>query len=176
MNAADTPVRVRYSDRHGDPAANRSHAAGASLWSSGAMAGLFSMAALAVRGRAETGSAAAPLNAVTHWLFGRRALRVDRADLRHTALGTLVHVASSMFWAVFYDRIVCRRVPPPTTATLVAGAVGITALAAVTDFKLVPERLTPGFEHRLSKSSLVLTYALFAAGLALGGIVARRMG
>ena len=36
--------------------------------------------------------------------------------------------------------------------------------------------LTPGFEHRLSKPSLVLTYALFAAGLALGGIAARRMG
>jgi hypothetical protein len=139
------------------------------------MAGALSFGALAGRGRAETGSSAAPLNAVTHWLFGSRALRVNRADLRHTALGALVHFGSSMFWAVFYDRLVCRRQPPPGTATLVTSALGVTALAAVTDFKLVPERLTPGFEHRLSKRSLVLTYALFAAGLALGGIAAQRM-
>lgn len=65
-------------------------------------------------------------------------------------------------------------ITPPDTGTLVAGAIGITALAAVTDFKLVPERLTPGFEHRLSTPSLVLTYALFAAGLALGGIIAAK--
>ena len=59
-------------------------------------------------------------------------------------------------------------------AALAAGAAGITAVAAVTDFKLIPERLTPGFEHRLSTRSLVLTYALFATGLALGAIATRR--
>jgi hypothetical protein len=138
------------------------------------LAGAPSVGALALRGRAEAGSSAAPLNAVTHWLFGPRALHVDQADLRHTALGAVVHMASSFFWAAFYDRWVCRREPPPSTQALVSGAVAITALAAVTDFKLVPERLTPGFEHRLSKRSLVLTYALFAAGLALGGIAAAR--
>jgi hypothetical protein len=142
------------------------------ILSSGALAGLLSMAALALRGRAEAGSAAAPLNAVSHWLFGERALHLDRADLRHTALGAIVHVGSSMFWAALYDRIVCRRTPRP--AALAAGAAGITAVAAVTDFKLIPERLTPGFEHRLSTRSLVLTYALFATGLALGAIATRR--
>ena len=39
------------------------------ILSSGALAGLLSMAALALRGRAQAGSAAAPLNAVSHWLF-----------------------------------------------------------------------------------------------------------
>jgi hypothetical protein len=168
MNAADRLLRRRELEPI------REHAGAASFWASGAMAGILSMTALVLRGRAETGSAAAPLNAVTHFAFGDRAFRVNRADLRHTALGALVHLGSSMFWAAFYDRLVCRRRQPPDSATLIAGAAGITALAAVTDFKLVPDRLTPGFEHRLSKPSLVLTYALFAAGLALGGIAAAR--
>jgi hypothetical protein len=142
--------------------------------STGTAASLLSMVALAMRGRAETGSAAAPFNAISHWLYGSRALRLDTADTRHTALGALVHFASSMFWGAVYDQLVCRREPPPPPAGLVAGAVGVAGLAAVTDFVLVPERLTPGFEHRLSQRSLVLTYALFAAGLALGALAAQR--
>jgi len=140
----------------------------------GTVASLLSMVALALRGRAETGSAAAPFNAISHWLYGARALRLDTADVRHTALGALVHFASSMFWGAVYDQLVCRRVPPPPPVGLVAGAVGVAGLAAVTDFALVPERVTPGFEHRLSPRSLVLTYALFAAGLALGALAAQR--
>ena len=144
--------------------------------STGTAASLLSMAALVLRGRAETGSAAAPFNAISHWLHGPRALRLDTADARHTALGALVHFASSVFWGAVYDHLVCRREPPPPPAGLVAGAAGVAALAAVTDFALVPERLTPGFEHRLSQRSLVLTYALFGAGLALGALAMRRRG
>ena len=36
------------------------------------------------------------------------------------------------------------------------------------------ESLTPGFEHRLSRQSLLGVYAAFAAGLALGGLLSRR--
>jgi hypothetical protein len=140
----------------------------------GVVAGALSMVVLALRGRAETGSAASPFNAISHWIHGPRALRLDTADIRHTALGAAVHAGSSMFWAAIYEEAVCRREPPPTPAGLVAGAAGVATLAAVTDFALVPERLTPGFEHRLTKRSLTLTYTLFAAGLALGGLVARR--
>jgi hypothetical protein len=140
----------------------------------GTTASLLSMVALAVRGRAEAGSAAAPFNAISHWLHGSRALRLDTADTRHTALGALIHFASSVFWGAVYDHLVCRREPPPPASGLVAGAAGVAALAAVTDFALVPERLSPGFEHRLSQRSLVLTYVLFGAGLALGALAARR--
>jgi hypothetical protein len=145
-----------------------------SVLSAGLAASLLSSLGLALRGRAEAGSAAAPFNAISHWLYGSRALRLDTADARHTALGAAVHVGSSVFWAVLYDHLFCRREPPPRPVTLAAGAAGVTALAAVTDFALVPERLTPGFEHRLSNRSLVLTYALFGAGLALGALAARR--
>ena len=141
--------------------------------SAGTAASLLSMAVLALRGGAETGSAATPFNAISHWLYGSKALRLDTADTRHTAFGALVHFASSVFWAAVYDHLVCRREPPPAPAGLVAGAAGVAALAAVTDFALVPERLSPGFEHRLSQRSLVLTYVLFGAGLALGALATR---
>ncbi|HEX5687861.1 MAG TPA: hypothetical protein VFY73_27920 [Ideonella sp.] len=140
----------------------------------GAMASLLSMAALALRGHAETGSAASPFNAVSHRLRSGRALRLDTADLRHTALGAAVHAGSSVFWAALYDEAVCRRQPAPSPAGLVAGAAGVAALAAAADFALVPDRPTPGVQRRLSQRSLVLTYTLFAAGLALGGLAARR--
>jgi len=139
-----------------------------------ALASLLSMAALALRGRAETGSAAAPFNTVSHWLHGARTLRLDTADMRHTALGAAVHAGSSVFWAAIYDEAVCRREPPPSPARLVAGAAGVAALAAATDYALVPAQQAPGVERRLSRRSRVLTYALFATGLALGGLAARR--
>jgi hypothetical protein len=142
--------------------------------SAGLAASLLSMVGLAIRGRAEAGSAAAPFNAISHWLYGRRVLRLDTADLRHTMLGAAVHTRSSIFWAALYDRLVCRREPSPRPVALVAGAAGVSALAAVTDFSLLPERLTPGFEHRLCRRSLLLTYVLFGTGLALGALAARR--
>lgn len=140
-----------------------------------ALASLLSMAGLALRGRAETGSAAAPFNAVSHRLHGARALRrLNTADVRHTALGAAVHAGSSVLWAAIYDEAVCRREPPPSPAGLVAGAAGIAALAAATDYALVPARQSPGVERQMSQRSRVLTYALFATGLALGGLAARR--
>ncbi|MBL8505698.1 MAG: hypothetical protein JNJ51_04990, partial [Methylobacillus glycogenes] len=41
----------------------------------------------------------------------------------------------------------------------------IAAIAAFVDFNLTPSRLTPGYEHRLSKKALLLVYASFAFGL-----------
>ena len=43
----------------------------------------------------------------------------------------------------------------------------VTAIAAFTDLRLVPPRLSPGFEHRLSKAGVALVYLGFACGLAL---------
>ncbi|WP_374569177.1 hypothetical protein [Ideonella sp.] len=149
------------------------HRAG-SILPLGAMASLLSMAALALRGHAEAGSAAAPFNAVSHRLRPGRALRLDTAHPRHTALGAAVHAGSSVFWAAVYDEAVCRRQPPPSPAGLMAGAAGVAALAAVADLALVPAHSAPGDAHRLSQRGRALTYALFAAGLAAGGLAARR--
>lgn len=57
------------------------------------------------------------------------------------------------------------------TAGVVADAALGTGIAAVVDLRLVPPPLTPGFEHRVSPTSLVWVYASFAVGLALGGLL-----
>jgi hypothetical protein len=134
----------------------------------GLLAGLLSAAMLLWRGRAETGSAAAPLNAVSHWFAPSRALRENAASLGYTGTGAAIHLASSVFWAALY-RLVRERRRGATPANAVADAAALTAAAALVDMKLVPHRLSPGFQHRLSRGSLVLVYAGFAAGLAAGG-------
>jgi len=139
------------------------------LLAGGLAAALLSGLVLAWRGRAETGSAAAPINAPSQWLHGREALRQDEPSWRYTAIGALVHAASSMLWAGLYDLLRKRREQHGhgSPAGALADAAAVTAVAAVVDFKLVPDRLSPGFQHRLSRPAVVLTYASFAAGLLL---------
>lgn len=141
---------------------------------SGTLSSVLSIAALAFGGRRDAGSAVAPLNAPSHWLFGDEALRANRPSWRHTLTGLAIHQGSSMLWGVLYDRIFCRERRRQSLGRVAAGAVGFTAVAALVDLKLVPSRLTPGFEHRLSRKSLVLTYGAFAAGLAITGILLSR--
>ena len=140
---------------------------------SGSLAGLISMAALALGGRRDVGSALAPINAPSHWFWGDEALRRNGASAKYTLIGAATHNASSLFWAAFYELLRLRR-RRRSAANALGDAAAITALAAVIDLKLVPERLTPGFERRLSRRSLTWVYVAFGAGLALGGAIASR--
>ena len=56
-------------------------------------------------------------------------------------------------------------------AKSLVGGVVISGLAYVTDYKLVPAWMTPGFEKRLSNRSLLGIYAALALGLGLGGLL-----
>lgn len=141
---------------------------------SGTLSSLLSVVMLAVRGKRDAGTAVGPLNAPSHWLFGEEALRADGLSWRHTLTGLAIHQASSMLWGLMYDQIFGKKRKNNSAAGLAAGAIGLTAAAALVDLKLVPSRLTPGFEHRLSRKSLVLTYGAFAAGLAITGILLSR--
>jgi hypothetical protein len=137
------------------------------------LAASVSAAALLWRGRRDAHSAWAPLNAVSHWLWPRRALRENRATWRYTLTGTAVHYASSALWGGIYAWLRGRR-RSPNAINAVADAAAVTALAAVVDLQAVPQRLTPGFEHRLRPTSLALVYGGFALGLALGDAFGRR--
>lgn len=134
----------------------------------GSLASLLSTCVLAWAGRRESGSAAAPLNAVSHWYWGDEALRRDDTGLAHTATGYATHHVASVFWAGLFA-LACRRQPAlrSTKGALLGGA-ATSALACFVDFQLTPKRFTPGFEHRLSKPALAGAYAAFALGLALG--------
>ncbi len=70
----------------------------------GTVACVLSVAVLALAGRREAGSAVAPVNAVSHWLWGEDALHENHATVRHTLLGYLTHHLAAIFWAVLYAR------------------------------------------------------------------------
>ena len=138
--------------------------------SGGLLASAFSGGMLVWRGRRDTASAAAPLNAVSHWLWPRRALRSNQVSLRHTVTGTVVHTASSMLWAWVFGELQARR-RQPGVANALTDAAAVTAVASLVDLKLVPQRLSPGFERRLQPASTAIVYVGFAVGLTLAARV-----
>ncbi|TFZ05856.1 hypothetical protein EZ313_04160 [Ramlibacter henchirensis] len=141
----------------------------------GALASILSAAVLAWAGRRETPSAAAPINAPSQWIWGTgEALDADGPDGRHTLTGYLVHHCAATFWAALHAAVLSRtRLPArPLPGLAAAGVTG--AVAALVDLKLTPERLTPGFQHRLSRGAITTTYGAFALGLALGCLAVRR--
>src|SRR6185295_7688097 len=79
---------------------------------SGTLAGLFSAAMLLVMGRRDAGSAVAPVNAESHWLWGDESLREDRPTWRHTLTGLVTHQLSTVFWATLYALVRGRRRVP----------------------------------------------------------------
>ena len=133
---------------------------------SGTVASLVSTLTLAALGRRESGSALGPINAVSHWYWGRRATRQDGASLKYTLPGYLTHHGASVFWAVIFERLFGHRPRRDPVAALATGAT-VATLAAVIDYTITPKRLTPGYEERLSIPSLVVVYTAFAVGLAL---------
>jgi hypothetical protein len=142
----------------------------------GSIASVTSAAALALRGHSESATRLAPLNAPSHWLWGDASLRENGPSVRYTVTGMLIHHASSIFWAIVQEVLLQpERGARSTTAQVLRNAAITTALAAVVDLRLAPNRLTPGFERRLSGPSLAGVYALFAVGLAVGSaLIARR--
>lgn len=141
---------------------------------SGAMAGVLSTVALAVCGRRDAGSAFAPTNAISHWLWGERAMRQDAPHPLYTIPGYLIHHASATFWAVLYERFAGRLLDKRSPALTLESAAAATAIACFADYQLTPQRLQPGYETRLSKTSLFVVYAAFGLGLALGAHVVRK--
>ena len=153
---------------------------------SGSSASLLSSVAAYELARRERRAPLAALNAVSHWLYGPAAYAADRASLRHTLPGIVIHHASSLVWGALYQTLLRSVVDAgtvegervqrghPDLADRFAAAAVVTALGAFTDLRLVPPRLSPGFEHRLSKRGVALVYVGFALGLAVVGTGASR--
>lgn len=139
---------------------------------SGGMASALSTLALAWRGQCDAGAVAAPLNAPSHWLWPS-ALHQDGATVRYTFTGMVVHHLSAIFWAVLYERAGPSR-SARSARSAVRDAAIVTAVAACVDLKLVPERLTPGFQHRLKQGSLWAVYGAFAVGMAMAAVLAAK--
>lgn len=141
---------------------------------SGSSASLLSTVALAALGKLETGSAMAPTNAISHWIWGDRAARRDALSLRYTLAGYVIHHLSSTFWAVLFEKLMGERLDRKGPVTILTAATATSAVACFTDYQLTPKRLHPGFEKRLSTPSLAVVYGAFGLGLALGAMMVRR--
>jgi hypothetical protein len=140
----------------------------------GAVASALSTVALAALGKAGTGSAFAPTNAISHWIWGEKAARRDRPTLRYTVAGYLIHHLSATFWAVLFERFMGQRLDRLAPAPTLAAATATSAIACFVDYQLTPQRLHPGYEKRLSKPSLAVVYGAFGLGLAAGALMSRR--
>ena len=134
---------------------------------SGGAASIASSAALLAYGAVECGDAAAPLNGPSQWVWGRGAPYRNGFSWRYTFVGFLVHHLASTFWAVVYAGVRGRHARP---ARIAAAAACVSAVACAVDYQLTPQRLTPGFEKRLSRRALAGVYVVFAAGLAAGAL------
>jgi hypothetical protein len=140
----------------------------------GAASSIVSTAALALLGRTEAGSAYAPTNAVSHWIWGDEAAEHDGFSLKYTITGYAIHHLSSTFWAVLFEKLAGEKLDRKDVRVTLATSAATSALACFVDYKLTPERLKPGYEKRLSKKSLAGVYAAFAIGMALGALALRR--
>jgi len=117
----------------------------------------------------DTGHPAAALNATSHILWGEKARGHDQWDVRHTLTGALLNAGAMGLWSV-----VLGFLPRPRSALgAVRNGTIVSALAYVTDYHVVPQRLTPGFEQRLSPKSIFSTYAVLAASLAVSAFATR---
>lgn len=140
----------------------------------GSLASLLSTAVLLAAGQRQDAQPTGPVNAISHWVWGDGALSKNGASLRHTALGYLIHHAASLFWSTLHAWAFSgpRRSVRPAGA--LAQAAATAAVACFVDYRLTPHRLTPGFEHRLTRPQLTGVYACFALGLALGTLITAR--
>jgi hypothetical protein len=139
---------------------------------SGAIGSLTSTAVLAATGDYEKGTVLGPINVISRWIWGDRAVHHHEPSLRYTATGYAIHHASATLWGVVYEKFV--EAPEQQLPARVAGGLVVGALACFTDYKLTPYRLQPGFEKHLSTGSMALVYGVFGLSLALRGQLAHR--
>jgi hypothetical protein len=134
---------------------------------SGAAGGLLSHAAAAACSRAETGRSARAMHAVSHIAWGDDPESHRGRKASNWVVGSALHHGASIFWATFFEAFFGKDAERSTASALAGGAT-IAAAAYVTDYHVVSERFTPGFEAHLSDRSLFAIYTGLAIGLAAG--------
>ncbi|ACC73878.1 hypothetical protein PPMP20_29740 [Paraburkholderia phymatum] len=141
---------------------------------SGLAAGTLAAVFAGWRATSEGSAMLAPINAVTHCIWPRRAFRETGFSPRFTLTGLAIHHASAVFWALLFEAVNARlargtsRTTPLATATAAAATA---ATAYIVDYHVVPERLTPGFDIHLSNRSLAGVYVALAAGFAVAALL-----
>lgn len=132
------------------------------------------MATVAARGRQESRSALAPINSTSHVLWGAEAGWVEGFSARHSLPGLMINAGAGFWWALVFQKLFGELADRRGPVAAVAGGMATVALAYVVDYKLLPKRLMPGWELRISDRSLFLSLAAMGLGLGVGAILGRR--
>jgi hypothetical protein len=138
---------------------------------SGTIASAATAAIVAACGARDSGSALAPINAVSHIVWGDGASNVPVADLKHTVPGLLLNTGATVFWSAIYEGIFGRAADRGQIAKALLGGGAVAALAYATDYYVVPKRLTPGWEERVTNRSLALVYVVLALSSPVRGLL-----
>ncbi len=138
----------------------------------GALAGVATTAVVALCGQRETGNAVAPINATSHVLWGDEAAAADAVDLKHTLPGVVINAGAGVFWACVQQLLLGRVAR--THGAAVASGVAVASLAYVVDYHLIPRRLSPGWELRVSGRSVALGFVALGVSLALAALAGVR--
>lgn len=136
-----------------------------------AVAGATTLAIVAARGQRKTGSATASVNASSHAIWGDKAAGVEVITARHTVPGVIFNMAGAAWWALVFEKLFGDRRGFPAA---LLGGTATAGLAYLVDYHIVPKRLTPGWEHRVSRGSLFMALGAMAAGLIVGAMLTRR--
>ena len=111
-----------------------------------------------------------PINAVSHIVWGNEAIKQDDVTLKYTGTGVILHYFSSIWWALIYEGWFGRKAERKGVSTALKSGAVVSGLAYVVDYHLIPDRLSPGFETRLSKYSLPIMFGVIALTLPLRSI------
>lgn len=127
--------------------------------------GALTTVAVALCGQLENGNAVAPLNAISHILWEDDALDQDEISTKYTGVALALNLSAHGGWALIYELFFGESRDEGETAKPLLGALAVSLLAYVIDYHVVPPRLTPGMEHRLSRRALWPIYGALALGL-----------
>ena len=129
----------------------------------GTIAAAATAGALVALGRAH-GDALRPVNSVAHILIGSRAYYLEGVHWLVTPVALAVHLLSIMAWGI----ILSLLTPRLRGAGLYAASLAFAAFTGGVDYRVVPDRLRPGFESGLSGTEIAVVYFVLGISLAWG--------
>jgi hypothetical protein len=113
----------------------------------------------------------APVQAISHIVFGESAYQTNRLNLSFAATGFILNGLAMIGWSSVAEfGLQILKVAPSNYVGALAIGMSVSLLAYLVDFKVVPKRFTPGFEHVLTRRSVYLVYWMVSLSMALGSL------
>lgn len=129
--------------------------------------GLATTGAVALCGFVEDGDSTAPVNDISHIVWGREAFEQNQLSLKYTGTAVLLNQTAVGAWALLHQLFFGRAARRGNLKESLMGGVMVSLLAYLVDYHAVPERLKPGFERHLMPRSLIFIYGVLALSLGL---------